>query len=285
MTRRDDTVRTMTSLDDAVRALRRDPANAQLIRDAYLGEDVLEAAERFSRSGEFAEVVATAGSLATGKVLDLGAGRGVAAYSFARAGAEAVYAVEPDASEEVGWGAISRIRGDLPVLVAGATGESLPIKGGEVDLVYVRQVLHHVVDLGRVLKECHRVLREGGMLLATREHVVDDERQLRKFLADHPVHALVGGEHAYSLEDYLVAIRSSGLALERVWGPWDSVINAFPAVETARDLEGYPRSLLRRRLGPVGGLLARARWSQELIRRYLNRRVPGRLYSFVALKR
>lgn len=275
----------MTSLDDAVRALRTDPGNAALIRDAYLGEDVLEAAERFSRSGEFSQVLATAGSLATGRVLDLGAGRGIAAFSFARAGAEIVYAVEPDGSVDVGRGAISRIRDKLPVLILGATGESLPIKDGTIDLIYVRQVLHHVIDLPSVLKECYRVVREGGMLLATREHVVDNERQLQKFLEDHPINALAGGEHAYPLETYVAAIQSSGFVLQRVWGPWDSLMNAFPAVQDPKELEMYPSLVLGRRFGRVGEFLGRARWSKNLAWRYLNRRRPGRLYSFVAVKR
>ncbi len=274
----------MMSLDEAVRTLRSDPACAPVVSDTYLEQDVLSAAERFFGSGEFAEVLATAGSLATGKVLDLGAGRGIASYSFARSGAEAVYAVEPDPSDEIGRGAISRICGDLPVFIVGGGGEEIPIKDSRIDLVYVRQVLHHVLDLAAVLRECHRLLRPGGMLLATREHVVDDERQLNKFLANHPIHALAGGENAYPLEDYVSAIKSSGLGLERVWGPWDSVINAFPAVETPQDLQDYPKVALGRRLGRVGEMLGRLSFTETVIKRYLNRRVPGRLYSFVAVK-
>jgi hypothetical protein len=37
------------------------------------------------------------------------------------------------------------------------------------------------------------------VLLATREHVVDDPAQHAEFLARHPVHQLAGGENAFSL--------------------------------------------------------------------------------------
>lgn len=274
----------MTSLDDAIRALRLDPSESGFVADTYLEEDVLEASERFFRSGEFAEVVSTVGERATGDVVDLGAGRGIASYSFARAGARNVYAIEPDPSDEVGRGAISRIIADLPVRIVAGTGEALPLKASVCDLVYIRQVLHHVPDLGCVLEECYRVLRKGGMLMATREHVVDNERQLKRFLANHRIHSLVGGEHAYPLEQYVRALQTSGFLLRHTWGPWDSVINAYPAVQTPKELREYPATALRRRLGPMGALAGRWGWSKTLTWRYLNRPTPGRLYSFVAVK-
>ena len=46
-------------------------------------------------------------------------------------------------------------------------GESWPIADGSVDGVLLLQVLEHVVDRERMLEEIARVLRPGGMLLAT----------------------------------------------------------------------------------------------------------------------
>jgi len=46
----------MISVDQAVLQFRRDPAWADLIRDAYFDRDVLAAGERFLHSAEFAEV-------------------------------------------------------------------------------------------------------------------------------------------------------------------------------------------------------------------------------------
>jgi SAM-dependent methyltransferase len=270
---------------EAVRQLRGDPRYAAVIRDAYLEEDVGAAAERFFRSAEFAEVRALLGErLRRGKVLDLGAGTGIASYALARSGAQVVYALEPDPSE-IGRAAISRLGGDLPIHMLDAFGESIPLQDGEVDLIYARQVLHHTRDLCGALRECARVLKRGGLLLACREHVVDDERQLRQFLDDHPIHRLAGGEHAYPLEAYQSAFEAAGLNLERTIEPWDSVINAFPTVRTNEELTRMPKKVLDERFGRVGrlaGLLPIVRslaWWR--IKRYP---VPGRHYSFLAVK-
>ncbi len=273
------------SLDDAIRTLRGDPRFADLVRHAYLDRNVLEAAERFYRSAEFTDVVQLIGHRVPGsKVLDLGAGTGIASYAFAKAGAQIVYALEPDASEEVGRGAIDRLGTDLPIEQLSAVGESVPLPDRTLDIVYARQVLHHIRNLPQALKECARVLKDGGVFLACREHVVDNPQQLAEFLAHHPVHQLAGGENAYSLQEYLRAIQSAGLETAQILGPWDSVINAFPGVMSNAELRGFPRELLRRRLGWVGDLLGLIPGINAVVWKRIKRPTPGRLYSFLAAK-
>jgi SAM-dependent methyltransferase len=270
---------------EAVRRLRADPRYANLVRDAYLEEDSRAAAERFSRSAEFAEVCALLGGrLRGGTIIDLGAGTGIASYALARAGAHLVYALEPDAGE-VGRAAIESLAGDLPIELLDAFGERIPLGDGEVDVIYARQVLHHTRDLRGVLAECARVLRRGGLLLVCREHVADDERQLAQFLADHPVHKLAGGEHAYPLAAYVSAIEAAGLRIEKTLGPWDSIINAFPAVRSSEELSRFPRRVLGERFGLAGRLAGfipgvwGIAWNR--IKHYPT---PGRHYSFLAVK-
>lgn len=275
----------MLTIDEAIRILRRDPRYAEVVRDAYLEPDVLASAERFYRSAEFAEVVALAGRFIQGKsVLDLGAGVGIASYAFAKSGAGVVYALEPDLSREVGCGALLHLRAELPVEVFSAYGEQIPLPDRCVDLVYVRQVLHHTRDLPGVLHECARLLKPGGAFLACREHVVDNAKQLTTFLKNHLIHQLTGGEHAYRLGEYLSAIESSGLQLVQVIGPWDSVINAYPAVRSAEELKRFPRTLLRQKLGIVGAAAGTVPGVQTLVWRRVRRPVPGRLYTFLAVK-
>jgi SAM-dependent methyltransferase len=275
----------MLKMDEAIKVLRHDPRYAEIVRDTYLGSDVQSSAERFYRSGEFSEVRKLLGEIVHGsRVLDLGAGVGIASYAFIQAGSHCVYAVEPDLSSEVGCGALNRLRGDLPIRTISAIGEAVPLPSESVDIVYTRQVLHHTRDLPRVLRECARSLRSGGVFLACREHVVDDERQLQIFLDNHPIHQLAGSENAYRLDEYLSAITDAGLQLKRVIGPWDSVINAFPGVRTPEELERFPRTLLRQKLGIPGLAMSFVPGVCSLVWKRLKRPVPGRMYSFLAVK-
>lgn len=276
----------MSSLDKAVRALREDPRYADLVRDSYLGRDVHASAVRFFHSGEFSEVRRLLGHRIHGsRILDLGAGVGIASFAFVQSGAHSVYAIEPDPSDEVGYSALQRLAVDNPsIRIISAWGEYIPLRDESMDIVYARQVLHHTYNLPRVLSECARVLRKGGVFLACREHVVDNAHQLRIFLKNHLIHQLAGSENAYRLDEYLSAISASGLQLERVFGPWDSILNAFPAVRSGSELDLFARTLLRRKLGWAGLIISFVPGVQALVWRHLKRPVPGRMYSFLATK-
>ena len=271
--------------DQAVRLLLADPQHAALMSVAYVDPDVLRAARRFASSGEFA-VVGTylAGVLPGGHILDLGAGNGIASFAFARAGAAKVYALEPDPSDLIGHGAIRKIAAGLPIEIMEAWGERIPLGDEAVDVVYARQVLHHATDLPQLLRECTRVLKPGGFFMACREHVVDDPEQLQEFLRHHAVHQLAGGEHAFSLDTYLQAIGEAGLEVKAVLGNFDSVINAYPTVETQAELDALPRRQLHRRFGALGDALSFVPGVTWFLWRRLRRPTPGRAYSFVAVK-
>lgn len=242
------------TMEEAVLHMRRDSRFSDLLRDAYLDADNRVAAERFSQSGEFDQVLHLIGERHTGTVLDLGAGTGLATFAFIGHGARLVYVLEPDASQVVGRGAIAALVTGQPVELLDASGESIPLPDRSVDVVYARQVLHHTRDLNQVLGECARVLVPGGVFLACREHVVDDEAQLRVFLQRHPMHQFTHGENAYSLPAYLDAIRHAGLNLQKAFGPWESIINAFPGVTAEPDLSHYPEYLVSQCLGKGVGM-------------------------------
>ena len=276
----------MMTTEAAVLHLRESPTWGGLVRDAYLGADLYEAATRFHASGEFAEVQRLlAPHLAGGTVLDLGAGTGIASYAFARSGARLVYPLEPDPSDVVGRGAISRTCAGLPVAVLAGVGESIPLPDEHINIVYCRQVLHHVRSLRTTIAECARVLKRGGVFLACREHVVAGPEELRAFLDTHPIHRLAGGENAYPLKNYVNAITDCGLELLRVIRPWDSVINAFPLVHTAQELERRsPKTALSQRYGMIGRVIAWLPGMRHLLWRRMTKPKPGQLYSFLARK-
>jgi SAM-dependent methyltransferase len=270
---------------EAMDRLRADPKYADLIRDMYVGPDPVEEARRFEQSAEWAETRRLLDPWIGGaRVVDLGAGTGFSSYAFITAGAREVLAVEPWTGSSVGRDAIERL-GRSGIVVVDARGEGMPIESGSVDIVYARQTLHHADDLTKMLAEIGRVLRPGGAMFTCRDHVVDNDRQLAKFLAGHPVHQLAGGEHAYSLDAYLAAIRSGGLRVKRVIRPWDSVINAFPHVRSEAERKAVPRRKLEKRFGTAGRILAYVPGVTWLIqRRIAGRRPPGRPYAFLAVK-
>ena len=274
---------------EAVRALRANPAYDSLVRDAYITTDALGDAERFAQSDEFAELSDLIGPrLRGGTIVDIGAGRGIASFAFAKAGATKVIAVEPDPDFDVGNGAIASLARGLPIEVVPSFGEAIPLGDAVADVVYMRQVLHHAHDLNMLVAECARLLKPGGMFIASREHVVDNAEQLEEFLAAHPIHQLSGTEAAYSLNRYLAAIDAAALSIREVFGPYDSVINAFPGVRTREEMRRLPGTALRNRFGRLGRLLGvvpgiAKRFGLDWLRQQAET-VPGRLYTFVAVR-
>jgi ubiquinone/menaquinone biosynthesis C-methylase UbiE len=276
--------------EEAVKHLRTIPEQAGLVRDAYLDEDNIAAAKRFASSEEFREVLTILqGAVSLPRpwtVLDIGSGNGIAAYAFARSGCN-VIALEPDPSEEIGTGAIRRLKNAfaLNIEILEHSAEKIFLADGVADIAYVRQALHHARDLQAVLNEIHRVLRAGGCLLACREHVVDDDKQLEAFLASHPLHQWYGGEHAHSLDMYRRCIRYAGFRLKKTLGPFETVINVAPA-----SMDDMLCALATRLKFPGSRALVTCLWRRKTARSICSRilagvtRNPGRLYSFVALK-
>jgi SAM-dependent methyltransferase len=276
---------TLMSIDEAVRTLRASRQHVDLVRDAYLGRDVKESGDRFLSSAEFQAVRGLLQERLEGAtVLDVGAGTGIASYAMLASGAATVIALEPDPSDEVGRGAIARLAAGPRLEIVDAWGEKSGLPSGSIDIVYTRQALHHSADLDQMLAEAARVLKPGGVLLGSREHVVDDDVQLRAFLAAHPVHQLAGGENAFSLDAYLQAIEAAGLVIELVLGPWDSVINAFPVVRSQSELADVPRLVLEQRFGRLGRLAGSIPLVRRAVWARLRRPRPGRMYTFLATK-
>lgn len=276
--------------EESVRWMRRQPEYAELVEHCYLDEDNLMAAKRFAASEEFAAINSFAGltkSRRKLRILDLGCGNGIAAYAFASLGHE-VFATDPDNSDDVGLGAATRLAASVQagsISTIRAFAEALPFAPSAFDLIYARQALHHFQDLRAGLAECARVLKRGGFLFATREHVADDEQQLKEFLAGHILHKLHGGEHAYAVEEYVTALESNGLKVLKCLAPYETVINHFP--ESNAQIKSQFHAVLERKYGRgAAAILARLRFLENVYRRRLSDRcnAPGRAYSFLCRK-
>ncbi len=275
--------------EESVLWLRSQPDQQELVRACYYDDPLLEAAKRFATSEEWQATLRLL-PRKPGKALDLGAGRGISSYALARLGWQ-VDALEPNASPIVGRGAIQSLAREsgLPIHALDGFAEALPCEDNSFDLVFGRQVMHHAHDLARMCAEIKRVLKLGGTLIATREHVINGQGDLPEFLSRHPLHHLYGGENAYQLQEYLDALMAAGLKITMILGQFDSPINYSPMTHAEwLDYIQLPASkwlgtrMTRRILdealpwsGSINNFLSKLASS-----RY---KVPGRLYSFVVL--
>jgi SAM-dependent methyltransferase len=261
------------SWEQAVLWLKSQPDRADLIEACFFDDPLERAAARFYGGSEW-KAVRSLWKPQRGRALDIGAGRGISALALAKDGWTTT-ALEPDPSNVVGAGAIRALSAATrtPIEVVETWGESLPFECGAFDLVFLRQVLHHARDLDLLCREINRVLKPGGQMIATREHVLSRREDLARFLAAHPLHHLYGGENAFLLSEYRGAIESSGMKLDRMLNPFESDINLYPG-----DRAGLKDAFARKLRLPSG------RWVPSFLLTLRGRQIddPGRLYSFVA---
>lgn len=256
--------------EEAVILLKSQESQRQLVEDCYFDDPIEQSAERFYHSSEWKAVSSLISNISKGLALDVGTGRGISSYALAKDGWQVV-ALEPDASELIGCGAIKKLAeiSNLPIEIFQSNGEKMPFENEKFDLVYGRQVLHHANDLSLFCKEAYRVLKPGGKAVFTREHVISNSKQLNKFLQGHPLHNLYGGENALKLNAYLSALHNSGLVIAQIIKPFSSDINLFPlSKEKLKHRTKLPFFLI------------------ELALHFFNLayKQPGRLYSFICYK-
>ena len=173
--------------EQAVSWLREQPKTQALVHHCYYDDPLNLSAERFSNSEEWQAVKYLLRQYLPGKILDIGAGRGISSYAFAKAGCS-VTALEPDPSPLVGAKAIQSLfdSTQMPIQIVQEYGEMLPFQDNKFDVVYGRAILHHARDLKKLCQEAARVLRRGGVFIVTREHVISKNEDLQLFLDSHP---------------------------------------------------------------------------------------------------
>ena len=272
--------------EEAVQWLREQSDQQELVHNCFYDDPIEGAAERFYQTTEWQETQELLKSHLPGRVLDIGAGRGIAAFAFARGGSQ-VTALEPDPSSLVGRGAINELcrRTGVKIDCVEGYGEGLPFLDGSFDVVYGRAVLHHARELPSLIREVARVLRPKGRALFTREHVISRVEDLPMFLEAHALHKFYGGEHAYLLSEYRSALTEAGIGLCCELGPFECVINYWP--NTNRQIQQVVYQHVRRRVGgPLARLLLKNKNFLTLSQRWLSRKsnTPGRLFTFLGEK-
>lgn len=272
--------------EQAVLWLRRQSDKKELVKDCYYDDPIEVAADRYFSSDEWNTVKQIVGFKFPCNVLDIGAGRGMSSYAFAKENCK-VTALEPDRSKIVGSGAIKKLFEEkkLPISIVEDFGEKLPFEDNSFDIVYGRAVLHHAKDIQSFCNEACRVLKNGGLLFLTREHVVSKKNDLDKFFQSHTLHKLYGGENAYLLKEYRNAIIRSGLRIKKTLSPFATPINYAPmSKEQANEMV---KSIIRKRCGE-NQLFSKVMFNiiKRLFVLYNSHcsHIPGRLYSFLARK-
>ena len=267
---------------ETIEYIRQDPAYSSLVQATYIQRDLALNVENYQSSEEFAEtlrILKRYTKVASPNLLDIGAGNGISSIGLTRNGFT-VTALEPDPSDSIGAGAVRQLAAhySLPNLtVVEAFGEKLPFEDETFDVVFARQAMHHAHQLPQFAKEAARVLKKGGLLLTVRDHVVKNEQDKQRFLKRHPLHQFYGGENAFELHQYKSALQQASLNIKEVLAPADSALNYSP---WSREKVG---NLVQEKVGAwaANEWVIDAGW--WLLKRRLQW-VPGRLYSFVAIK-
>ena len=134
-----------------------------------------------------------------GRVLDAGCGGGGTALSLAE---ESAFAVGLDLEARFA-GAGTRLAAEKGIANAAfvqGDGARLPFQDATFDLVFSHSVIEHVTTADGYLRECHRVLRPGGVLyLSTAPTLSLAGAHLPRLLVPVPVHLLLGRRRAFAL--------------------------------------------------------------------------------------
>lgn len=286
--------------EETIRYIRTLPEYKKLVELAYFEEDLTLNVERFKESEEFIETKELLTHYtqlhSSTKLLDIGSGNGISAIAFALEGVH-VDAVEPDPSITIGAGAIKKLKEtyQLPKLnVHEGFAEDLKFPAAHFDIVYVRQCMHHAYDLQQFLNECFRVLKKGGVLVTIRDHVIFDEKDKEWFLKNHPLQQYYGGENAFTATEYTSAMKNAGFNVEKELKHFDSVINYYPLSkleksEKGKEFSAFVNSIVNKKLGVFtrNALLKKmavAYVEKKLKHPFDESTIPGRMYSYVALK-
>lgn len=269
-----------------VREAREDPAMIELVRKNFLDSDLRVAAERFAQSPEYRAALSKLEPRRGGRILEIGAGRGILSFCLAKRGFH-VTAIDLNIDPEIGVGARGIYRSFSPVAFQAVVGdcERLPFRESSFHYVVGRAVLHHASSLDAMVKEAARVLKPGGCILTLAEHTIPIYGGRKKFIRRHRATRYGVRENAYRYLRYSRAFGKAGF----------SAFDLFPSMsfreyrQKVRQEWGRHRSLLRRvasqleRIPVVGTILLRCVYH---LSRFSEHHFgwPGKPTAFVAEK-
>ena len=99
------------------------------------------------------------------RLLDIGCGGGLVAEPMARLGAAVTGA--DAAAENIEVARVHAAQSDLPIDYRATTAEAILAEGARFDVVLALEIVEHVADPQQFLTTCARLLRPGGVLVAS----------------------------------------------------------------------------------------------------------------------
>jgi len=285
--------------EETIEFIRTKPEFAELVDKAYFDADLLVNIEKFKQSEEFIETLKLIKQYAPNakKLLDIGSGNGISAISLALSGYQ-VDTVEPDPSNTIGAGAIRKLKEHFKldnINIYEAFAEEIKFPDCSFDIVFARQCMHHAYDLNKFVAEAARVLKPGGLYITVRDHVIYNEDDKKWFLECHPLQKFYGGENAFTHIEYTNAMKSAGLEMKLTLKHFDSVINFFPLTSHEKKIKENEFELLVQSIGnrkisllyklPFIKKRIDAAIKAKLKVPFKEENVPGRMYSYLALKK
>jgi ubiquinone/menaquinone biosynthesis C-methylase UbiE len=210
------------------------PSMKTLVRLCYKTPDFADNARRFSESEEFVHTVDLIRKYASfssdkPKVLDFGCGNGIASYALAKRGFD-VIGLDSSNGLLAGLGAARKLIGldGTQMTFQFHNGERVLFTDNSIDVIYLREVLHHIKDLPGFLKTLYSILKPGGLVICIRDVVIWNECQRQDFFAKHPLYPITQDEGCYYLNEYVESFEDSGYELLKVLAPSESAINSYP---------------------------------------------------------
>jgi ubiquinone/menaquinone biosynthesis C-methylase UbiE len=211
------------------------PEFKELVYLCYKTPNFIENAHRYWDSPEFKAATRILAELdkkpgPQTKILDFGCGNGIASYALARAGYQ-VIGMDSSKGELVGINAAKKIQGldGVHFELQHSTGEKMSFPDNIFDVVWMREVLHHINDLKCFLSKIEHILKPSGILCCLRDHVIWNEDQYKDFFITHPFHHITKDENCHYLCEYLTAFQEANLIIERVYHPYSTIINTYPS--------------------------------------------------------
>ncbi len=290
---------TKLTWEETIQFIRTQPEYNYLVEKAYFEENLALNVERFIKSEEFIETLKLLKKYQpqAKSILDIGSGNGVSAIAFALEGYN-VCVVEPDPSLTIGAGAIRKLKEHYRlnnIEIFEAFAEEIKFPDYHFDVVYARQCMHHAYDLNKFVFEAGRVLKKDGLFMTVRDHLIFNEKDKEWFLRAHLLQKFYGGENAFTLSEYISAIRNAGLTLILTLNHFDSPINYFPLSKVEKDNEEKEYAIklnkaIKHKYGVFSNLWFLNSFFTDKVKHLVEdphdeKKVPGRMYTFLALKK